>query len=90
MNFKTYYTESEKLKGGKADNMSLEDIFKKHKSKGWKGSIDDIKKEFEIGKKVEKEHINDNKSIEEIVKDHLEELPTYYTRLKKMEKGVDK
>lgn len=54
--------------------------------------------ELEIGKKTELEHaatikrfmrpeVDVNEVAEEIAKDHLKELPDYYTRLKKMEKG---
>lgn len=41
--------------------------------------------ELELGVKVEKEHTNDGYVAKMIAKDHLSELPDYYTRLKKME-----
>jgi hypothetical protein len=70
----------EVLKGGKADNMSLEDISKKHKV-----PLEDIKRQFQKGMKVEKEHSDNDKSIKEIVMDHLSEDPKYYDKLKKVE-----
>lgn len=72
--------ESEKLKGGLADGKSLEDIAKYHKV-----SIEDLKKQWNMGIDVEKEHTDDNLKADEIVKDHLAEDPKYYSKLKKME-----
>ena len=43
-------------------------------------------KELKLGIKVEMEHIDDKSIAKEIAKDHLVELPDYYTRLIKMEK----
>lgn len=60
----------EKLKGGLADNKSLEDF---------------DKEQVEMGKKVEREHTDDEEKIAEIVADHLVEDPKYYTKLKKIE-----
>ena len=37
--------------------------------------------ELEIGKIVEKEHLNDTRGREEIAKDHLQENPWYYTEV---------
>lgn len=42
-------------------------------------------KQLEIGTDTELEHTDSNESAKEIAKDHLSELPDYYTRLKKME-----
>lgn len=53
------------------------------KSKDFKGEYN--KKELEMGIDVEKEHTNDPRMAERIAKDHLAEIPDYYTRLKKME-----
>lgn len=75
----------DKIKGGKADKLSVEDIAKKHKV-----SIESIKSQIEIGKKIEMEHVDDSDLAEEIAMDHLEEIPDYYTRLKKMEKEAKK
>lgn len=46
--------------------------------------------ELKAGVLVELEHTNDPELAEEIAKDHLRELPDYYTRLKKMEEGGEK
>ena len=42
-------------------------------------------KESKMGIEVEKEHVDDPTITVEIAKDHLAEIPDYYTRLKKME-----
>jgi hypothetical protein len=73
-------TEEEVLKGGLADNKSLEDLAKKHNVE-----LSDIEKQFEIGLKKEKEHTSNNEEAEEIVMDHLYEDPKYYNKLKKVE-----
>lgn len=41
------------------------------------------------GIEVEKEHTNSILVAKLIAKDHLKEIPDYYTRLDKMEKGAD-
>lgn len=46
------------------------------------------KTQMKMGKAVEREHTNDPKQASEIAKDHLAEIPDYYTRLKKMEKSA--
>lgn len=45
-------------------------------------------KELAMGIQAEMEHTNDRQTAENIAKDHLYELPDYYSRLKKMEKGL--
>jgi hypothetical protein len=40
-------------------------------------------KELEMGKKVELEHTDDENEAEKIAKDHLKEVPDYYTKLAK-------
>ena len=45
------------------------------------------KKELDLGEEIEKEHTSDSKIAKEIAKDHLTELPDYYSRLRKMEKN---
>lgn len=77
--------QKDELKGGKSDKISLEDISKKHNV-----NLDSIKDQIKIGKKIELEHVNDDKLAEEIAKDHLYEIPDYYTRLEKMEKDAKK
>ncbi len=74
-----------RIKGGKADNLSIEDIAKKHGV-----SVDIIKKQLVMGIKVEKEHTHNDKIAKEIAMDHLTEFPDYYTRLNKMEKTAEK
>jgi hypothetical protein len=53
------------------------------RSKDFKGEYDP--KELEMGRGIEMEHTNDKRMAERISKDHLAEIPDYYTRLKKME-----
>ena len=62
----------------------LDKIAKKHDV-----SIDSLKKELKKGIKVEMEHTTDRGEAETIALHHLEELPNYYTRLIKMEKGAE-
>jgi hypothetical protein len=69
--------KNDKIKGGKADNQTPESIAKKYGV-----SLDTIKKEIEIGLKIEKEHTSDAKIAFEIVLDHLFELPNYYSNKK--------
>jgi len=69
-----------KLKGGLSDNMSLEDIARKHNV-----FLGTIKQAVEAGVKVEMEHTNDKTQAEEIARDHVSEDPEYYKKLKKME-----
>ena len=63
-------TETDRLEGGLADNIS---------------STEFDPEELVKGIEVEKEHTVDKELAEEIAKDHLIEIPDYYTRLKKME-----
>lgn len=46
--------------------------------------------QLRMGIKVEKEHTDDPEKAKEISKDHLSELPDYYTRLHKMETEGEK
>lgn len=75
----------ESLKENLSKDMTIEDIAKKHNV-----SADVIRAQVDIGKEVEKEHTDDEKKAERIALDHLFEMPDYYTRLKKMEKGAIK
>ena len=43
------------------------------------------KRQLKMGIKIELEHTTNKKVAEKIAKDHLDEFPDYYTRLKKME-----
>ena len=54
------------------------------RSKGYNGSYS--KSELDSGIKVEMEHTDNKDVAEKIAKDHLAEIPDYYTRLIKMEK----
>jgi len=47
------------------------------------------KKQIEMGMEIEKEHTDDPDIAKDISKDHLEEIPDYYTRLDKMEKEYE-
>lgn len=71
----------DKIKGGKADKITKEDIAKK-----FGVTVDNINKELEMGVEVELEHTKSRRLAKEIAMDHLTEIPDYYTRLKKMEK----
>lgn len=73
--------KGEQLEGGLGDNLSVEDIAKKHKV-----SKETIENQLEIGIKVEMEHTNDKLKAKEIVLDHLTETSDYYTKLREMEK----
>lgn len=53
------------------------------KSKDFKGEYDP--EQIKMGIEVEKEHTTDPVIAERIAKDHLAEIPDYYTRLKQME-----
>jgi predicted GNAT family acetyltransferase len=79
---KSLFIEANVLKGGLADNKSLEDIAVKHGV-----SIEHLKQQWDIGLEVEKEHTDSNLTADEIVKDHLWENPSYYSDLKKA--GID-
>lgn len=71
----------EKIKGGLADGMSLNDIAKKHKIK-----LGILRIQYNKGLKVEMEHTTSKKVAAEIAKDHLFEDPMYYSKLQKVEK----
>ena len=71
-----------KIKGGLADNKTIEDIARKHSV-----FVGTIQKALEKGIKVELEHTNDKKVAREIAMDHLWEDGEYYNKLEKMENG---
>jgi hypothetical protein len=68
------FSEDEEFKGGKADDMSPEDLAKKHNV-----HIKDIKNEIKVGSEIEKEHTDSEKQAKEIAMDHIEEFADYYT-----------
>jgi hypothetical protein len=77
----------EKLKGGKADNKTFQDLVDKYNKKG-KGSSSiekQLKNQLNKGMKVEMEHTKDKTKAKEIAMDHLFEDPKYYDKLQKIE-----
>jgi hypothetical protein len=78
-------TETNKLKGGKADKMTVKDISDK-----FGVPVSKIEHQLAMGKKIEHEHTSNMGKATEIAMDHLSEFPDYYTRLIKMEKEVEK
>ena len=78
--------EKDKIKGGKSDNMTIEQLYKFWKEKGWNGTFTDIKGQLMKGMKVEKEHTKDDNIAREIAMDHLREDPMYYDKLEYIEK----
>jgi hypothetical protein len=79
--FVRQHKQKETLVGGKADGMSWDDLLAHHKQKFPDLTLHDLLKERKLGLKVESEHTNDSKKAEEIVKDHIFEFPTYYSKL---------
>ena len=80
--------ETEILKGGLADNKTLIQMAKKHDAKGYyhiNDMVKSLKKQLEMGMKVEMEHTDSEEKAKEIAMDHLWEDPSYYTKLKKVE-----
>lgn len=57
-----------------------EELAKKHKV-----SLSSIEKQLKIGISIEKEHTNNKHMAMVIASQHLDEIPDYYTRLKKVE-----
>jgi len=76
--------ETNIIKGGKADKLTIKDIAKK-----FGVTTSKIQAELTKGKKIEKEHTQDIYKAIEIAMDHLSEFPDYYTRLIKMEKQAE-
>lgn len=74
-------TKEEKLKGGAADNKTLNQLAKKHDVKKTT-----LEKQLKKGMKVEKEHDKRRSFSKEIAMDHLSEDPKYYDKLEKIEK----
>ena len=52
--------------------------------------VSDIQKQLDMGAPIEHEHTNNQKLAVEIALQHLDEIPDYYTRLKKMEASAKK
>ncbi len=72
---------SEQLKSFK----TVEKIAKKHRLE-----VSFIQKQLDMGEPIEHEHTKDHKLAMEIALQHLDEIPDYYTRLKKMEASAKK
>lgn len=72
-----------KLKGGKSDNSTIEDIAKK-----FRVSVKYLKQQLKKGVKVEAEHTDDKEKQKEIATDHLYEFPNYYEELEGVEKKL--
>jgi hypothetical protein len=70
----------EEIKGGVADNVTLEDLSEKHGV-----SISHIVNQLSKGVKVEMEHTERELDALDIAIDHIFEDPNYYTKLSKME-----
>lgn len=68
------FNEEEELKGGDSDGMSEEDLAEKHNV-----DVKDIKKEINVGVKIEMEHTDDKDIAKEIAMDHISEYADYYT-----------
>ena len=64
---------------------NVEQIAKKHRM-----NVSDIQKQLDMGAPIEHEHTNNQKLAVEIALQHLDEIPDYYTRLKKMEASAKK
>jgi len=72
---------SEQLKPHK----TVEQIAKKHRM-----DVSDIQKQLDMGEPIEHEHTKDHTLAMDIALQHLDEIPDYYTRLKKMEASAKK
>jgi len=59
---------------------TVEQIARKHRM-----DVSDIQKQLDMGAPIEHEHTKNQKLAVEIALQHLDEIPDYYTRLKKME-----
>jgi hypothetical protein len=70
----------EKIPGGKAKGLTLQDLAKYHKM-----PLQSIKKKLDQGIKTEMEHTTDKSIAREIAMDHIYEDPNYYSKLKKIE-----
>ena len=78
---KSPFNEMHEVKSHK----SVEQIAKKHRL-----DVSFIKKQLEIGITIEHEHTKDKDLATDIALQHLDEIPDYYTRLKKMEADAKK
>lgn len=73
--------------------MKFKDIIKHLKKYGKSKNQPDLKynkEQLRMGIDVEYEHTPSKDASKEIAKDHLEEIPDYYTKLKEMERKAEK
>jgi hypothetical protein len=64
---------------------TVEQIAKKHRL-----DVSFIQNQLDMGEPIEHEHTKDHKLARDIALQHLDEIPDYYTRLKKMEASAKK
>jgi hypothetical protein len=64
---------------------TVEQIAKKHRM-----DVSFIQKQLDMGEPIEHEHTKDHELAMDIALQHLDEIPDYYTRLKKMEADAKK
>jgi ribosomal protein S24E len=64
---------------------TVEQIAKKHRLE-----VSFIQKQLDMGEPIEHEHTKDHELAKDIALQHLDEIPDYYTRLKKMEASAKK
>lgn len=72
--FGDFFEKAEKLRGGHADGKSDEDF---------------DAADLDAGTEHEREHTDDEDTAREIARDHLDEDPDYYRKLKDLEKGYE-
>jgi len=77
-------SEDDVEKGGLSEGHTIESVAKKHDVK-----LEDLKKEYDKGKIVEKEHTDSATGAAKIALDHLVEDPKYYTKLATIEKSEE-
>jgi hypothetical protein len=78
---KSPFNEMHEVKSHK----SVKQIAKKHRLE-----VSFVKKQLEMGIPIEHEHTKDKDLATDIALQHLDEIPDYYTRLKKMEASAKK
>jgi hypothetical protein len=64
---------------------TVEEIAKKHRL-----DVSFVEKQLKMGEKIEHEHTKNHTLARDIALQHLDEIPDYYTRLKKMEADAKK
>jgi len=74
-----------KLKEQLKSFKTVEQIAKKHRME-----VSFIQKQLDMGEPIEHEHTKNHELAKEIALQHLDEIPDYYTRLKKMEADAKK